>query len=67
VDAGVMAGVSGTDPADIARALERILYDEEFRRALGLARRAFLTRFKIAADGQAAERAADAVLRLARS
>jgi glycosyltransferase involved in cell wall biosynthesis len=67
VDAGMMAGVSGTDPADIGRALERILYDEEFRRALGLARRAFLTRFKIAADGQAAERAADAVLRLSKA
>jgi Capsule polysaccharide biosynthesis protein len=62
VDAGVMAG---TPDGDIALALRRILYDEEFRRALGLARRAFLTRFGILADGRAAERAADAVLTLA--
>jgi len=65
VDAGVMSGVEGAQSADIARALHRILYDEEFRRELALARRAFLTRFRIGADGRAAERAADAVLSLA--
>jgi hypothetical protein len=63
VDAGVMAGAPD---GNIALALRRILYDEEFRRALGHARRAFLTRFGIVADGRAAERAADAVLLLAR-
>jgi hypothetical protein len=65
VEAGVMAGVSRGDVAATARGLERILYDEEFRRELGLARRDFLTRFKIAADGRAAERAAEAIVRLA--
>jgi len=72
VEAGIMAGVSGADAADTAsapdrilRALKQILYDEEFRRELALAQRAFLTRFSIAADGQAAERAAEAIVRLA--
>ncbi|HEY7498117.1 MAG TPA: hypothetical protein VH740_06380 [Vicinamibacterales bacterium] len=65
VDAGVMAGVNGADAGETARALGRILYDEEFRRELALARRAFLTRFKIHADGRAAERAAGAIVRLA--
>jgi hypothetical protein len=65
VDAGVMAGTASANPADIARALHQILYDEEFRGALAVARRAFLSRFNIAADGRAAERAAEAVLTLA--
>jgi hypothetical protein len=64
VDAGVMLGV---DRDQIARALQRILYDEEFRRELARARDAFLTRFQIGADGRAAARAADAVLSLSRS
>ena len=68
VDAGVMAGVGGGERAEeSARALRQILYDEEFRRELSLARRAFLTRFKIRADGRAAERAAGAIVRLADS
>jgi hypothetical protein len=66
VEAGIMAGVSGTDAAETARALDQILYDEEFRRELALAQQAFLTRFRIAADGRAADRAADAIVRLAR-
>lgn len=66
VDAGIMAGVSGTDPAETARALDQILYDEEFRRELSLAQQMFLARFRITADGRAADRAADAIVRLAR-
>jgi hypothetical protein len=62
VDAGIMAGPSDRD---VGRALQRILYDEEFRSELAVARRAFLSRFRIGADGGAAARAADAVLRLA--
>jgi hypothetical protein len=74
VEAGIMAGVTGTDTAETAsahdrilRALKQVLYDEEFRGGLALAQRAFLTRFNIAADGQAAERAAEAIVKLARS
>ncbi len=67
VEAGVMAGVAGADVAETARALDRILYHEEFRRELELAQRAFLTRFNLGADGRAAERAAEAIVKLARS
>jgi hypothetical protein len=62
VDAGIMAGAEG----GILHALRQILYDEEFRHELGLAQRAFLTRYRIAADGKAAERAADAIVELTR-
>jgi hypothetical protein len=65
VGAGLMAGVDGGDADAIAGMLQRILYDEEFRRELARTRQAFLTRFRIGADGRAAARAADAVLRLA--
>ena len=65
VDAGIMAGARGGDVADTARQLEQILYDEEFRRELELARREFLTRFSIGADGRAADRSAEAIVRLA--
>jgi hypothetical protein len=65
VDAGVMAGVEDASAGAAGRALRRILYDEEFRRELSGARRAFLTRFKIHADGRAAERTAEAIVRLA--
>jgi hypothetical protein len=65
VEAGIMAGVSGTNPTETARALDRILYDEEFRRGLVLAQQAFLARFRIGADGRAADRAAEAIVRLA--
>jgi glycosyltransferase involved in cell wall biosynthesis len=64
VEAGIMAGVAGTNAAETARALNQILYDEEFRRELARAQRVFLTRFSIAADGRAAERAAEAIVRL---
>jgi hypothetical protein len=66
VEAGIMAGVAGTDTAETARALAQILYDEEFRQALARAQQAFLTRYDIRADGLAAERAAEAIVRLAR-
>jgi hypothetical protein len=65
VEAGIMAGVAGIDAAETARALDRILYDGEFRRELARAQQAFLTRFNISADGQAAERAAEAIVKLA--
>jgi hypothetical protein len=63
VEAGVLAGAPD---GDIGRGLERILYDEEFRRQLGDTRRAFLAQFGIRSDGRAAERTAQAVLKLAR-
>jgi hypothetical protein len=63
VDAGVLAG-AGESAAELRRALERILYDEEFRTALARARQTFLTRYAIAADGRAAERTADAIVGL---
>ena len=66
VEAGIMAGVAGTDTAETARALAQILYDEEFRQALARAQQAFLTRYDIRADGLAAERAAEAIVKLAR-
>ena len=66
VSAGVLAGTEGDTAHDARRALERILYDEEFRRALDASRRSFLARFNIAADGHASERSAQAILRLAR-
>ena len=66
VRAGVLAGTEGDTADDARRALERILYDEEFRRVLDAGRRTFLARFNIAADGRASERSAQAILRLAR-
>ena len=63
VDAGVMADGS---TGDVKAALHRILYDEEFRQQLASARAAFLARFAIHPDGQAAERSAAAVLELAK-
>ena len=62
VDAGVMAGVGR---ADIGPALQRILYDEEFRRLMEGARSAFLRHYRIESDGKAAQRSAEAILRVA--
>jgi hypothetical protein len=62
VDAGIMAGASTT--AQIAPALGRILYDEEFRLQIARARDEYLPRVGIASDGRAAARSADAVLAL---
>ena len=62
VDVGVLAGV---DRTGIGPALKRILYDEEFRRQLGDARSAFLRHYRMESDGMAAQRSADAILRVA--
>jgi hypothetical protein len=64
VEAGIMAGVSGTDRETAARALDNILYDEEFRRGLRAAQEDFLARHRIRADGHAAARAAEAIIAL---
>jgi hypothetical protein len=63
VDAGIMAGAAAT--SEIELALNRILYDEEFRLQLKRAREDYLRRFAIGSDGRAAARSADAVLALA--
>jgi hypothetical protein len=63
VEAGAMAGAA--THADIGPLLRGLLYDEEFRRRLGEGRLAFMARYRIAADGRAAARAADAIVRLA--
>lgn len=64
VDARVMLGAhEGAGEPEIARALHRILYDEPLRRELARTRAAFLTRFNITADGGAAARAAEVILR----
>jgi hypothetical protein len=66
VDARIMLGAQeGATEPEIARALHRILYDESLRRELTRTRAAFLTRFNITADGGAAARAAEVILRLA--
>ena len=72
VEAGIMAGVASADDTHVStahdrtlQALRQILYHEEFRQALEQAQRTFLTRFNIVADGRAAERSADAIVRLA--
>lgn len=62
VAAGAMAGAA--DTAAAARQLETLLYDDRMREQLAVARRAFAARYRIGADGQAARRAADAVLGL---
>ena len=62
VDAGVMAGAATA--AEIAPALQRILYDEGFRQQIERARVEYLTRFGIGSDGRAAARSAEAVLAL---
>lgn len=62
VAAGAMAGAG--DAAAAARQLEALLYDDRMRGQLAMARRAFAARYHIGADGQAARRAADAVLGL---
>jgi Capsule polysaccharide biosynthesis protein len=61
VDAAVMAGAGA---AGVTEALNRILYDEEFRCVLARAGRDFLSRLGMSSDGRATERTVDAVLRL---
>ena len=65
VDAGAMAGAA--TPAEVEPALRALLYDREMRQRLGAAQQAFLRRYGVEADGRAAERAADAILSLART
>ena len=61
-----MAGAAGTRRGDPAGP-RQILYDEEFRSGLARAQQAFLTPIPAwRADGQAAERAAEAIVQLAR-
>ena len=62
VAAGIMAGAATR--SDIAPALQRILYDEEFRLQIERARGEYFQRFAIGSDGGAAARSADAVLAL---
>ena len=61
VDAGAMAGAS---TPQMEGALGQILYDEKFRQQLERARGLLLARFRILSDGGAAERSAEAVLKL---
>lgn len=64
VEAGAMAGAARHE---IARRLRSLMYDQEARRTLGAARRAFMHRYGIRADGSAAKRAAEAVLSFVRN
>jgi hypothetical protein len=64
VDAGVMAGVRSR--GGLRAALETLLYDEDRRAELGRRRTAFLKANRIESDGRAAQRAADAIVELAR-
>ena len=61
VEAGAMAGATA---AQMEGALRQILYDEKFRQQLERARGLLLARFRILSDGGAAERSAEAVLKL---
>jgi len=63
VEAGAVAGAASR--AEIGPALRSLLYDKEFRDRLAQGRRTFMARYQIAADGRAAIRAADAIVRLA--
>jgi UDP-N-acetylglucosamine 2-epimerase len=63
VDAGAMAGTTRLD--EIGPAVVRLVRDEAARRRLAAGRRAFLGADRRDADGQAAARAAGAILELA--
>ena len=65
VEAGVMTGATRDDA--IGPALERLLYDQEMRERLRAARRAFMDRYGIRADGGASRRAAAAITTLTRT
>jgi len=62
VDAGAMAGAVTLE--GIGPALQGLLYDRETRERLTAARRAFITRYGLVADGGAAGRAADLIVGL---
>jgi len=63
VEAGAVAGAA--TGAEIGPMLRAVLYDKEFRARLTEARQAFTARHQIAADGRAAVRAAESIVRLA--
>jgi hypothetical protein len=65
VDAGAAAGAASD--AEIGPMLRSVLYNGEFRDRLAHARRSFMARYQIEADGRAAFRAADAIVRLGSS
>jgi hypothetical protein len=65
VQAGAMAG-AGT-PGEVGPALRALLYDREMRQRIVAAQEGFMRRYRIEADGQSAQRAADAILSLART
>jgi hypothetical protein len=65
VDAGAMAGTAAAE--EIAPALRRALYDHGFRQQLLTTAAAVAARYRIGADGKAADRSARAILRLAGS
>jgi hypothetical protein len=64
VDAGVMLGAASG--AEVGPALERLLYDESTRDALLRRAAAFARTYDMRADGRSADRAAEAILALAR-
>ncbi len=63
VEAGAAAGARTR--AEIGPTLRAVLYDKEFQERLAQGRRAFMARYGIEADGRAAVRAAEAIVRLA--
>jgi hypothetical protein len=65
VAAGALAGAAA--PNEIRPALQRLLYDEEFRQRLAATSAALVEEFRMVPDGRAAERSAAAVLGLAQS
>ena len=65
VAAGAMAGAESPD--EIAPALRRVLYDEQFRRQLRAAAAAMTERYRMVPDAGASERSATAILELAAS
>jgi hypothetical protein len=64
VDSGAMAGAAA--PGEIGTALNRVLYDQGFRQQLAAAASAVTARYRMTPDGRAAERSAEAILRLAK-
>jgi hypothetical protein len=63
VAAGAVAGAATR--AEIGPMLRAVLYDKEFQDRLAQGRRTFMASHQIAADGRAAVRAAEAIVRLA--
>jgi hypothetical protein len=61
VEAGAMAGAR---VGELRQVLGRILYDEEFRHQMAVARERMMSQYAIGSNGGAADRAADAIVRL---